>query len=451
MISINLHRADCLDVLRALPDNSVDTILTDPPYGLGNTSPAQVIETLTAWLSGDREFLPSGRGFMGKAWDAFVPPVAVWDEGLRALKPGGHILAAAGSRTQDLMGLGMRLAGFELRDVIPWLYGSGFPKSMAVDKAIDKAAGATRDVLTERRFGGRSAHSATAGASNGGTQGGYNFKDQRDITAPATDAAKQWEGWGTALKPAYEPLILARKPLAGTVAANVLEYGTGALNIDASRIGTETRTFTSTGIKPGANNIVGGGWNKNPGAKPQTVSGRFPANVILDASQAEILDAQSGITKSTKAKADQALQRGTVFGGRGSTLASNTHEDQGGASRFFQVIEPDTQFLYQAKAPKSERPVVDGIAHPTVKPLALMRYLAKLITPPGGTILEPFAGSGTTVEAAILEGFNVIAIEREAEYIPLILERIRRTGTDVDLTTHNITPAAAGYEMKEAA
>jgi site-specific DNA-methyltransferase (adenine-specific) len=338
-----IHHDDCLTALRAMPDASVDSIVTDPPYGLSKTDPASVADTLTKWATGDREHVPTGRGFRGKSWDSFVPPPAVWDECLRVLKPGGHMVVFAGSRTQDLMGLSIRLAGFDIRDSVAWLYGSGFPKSMNVAKAIDKTAGEW-----------------------------------------SSGVAPQWDGWGTALKPAHEPIIVARKPLAGTVAGNVLEHGTGALNIDACRVGTERRLNSPAGNPSGAEGTVamGGRWRKD--ATAQEAVGRWPANVVLDDSQAAALDQQS--------------------------------PDKDGASRFF----------YTAKASKSERPVVDGTAHPTVKPLAIMRWLIRLITPPGGLVLDPFAGSGTTIEAAILEGFPVIGVERESDYLPLIQDRIDR-------------------------
>ena len=349
---VTLHHGDCLDVLATLPDASVDAVVTDPPYGLANTDPAHVIETLQHWIGGERDYLPGGRGFMGKEWDAFVPPVAVWDECLRVLKPGGHVLAFAGSRTVDLMTLGLRLAGFDIRDSLAWMYGSGFPKSMNVSKAIDKAAGA------------------------------------------ATDAAREWEGWGTTLKPAFEPIVMARKPLTGTVAANVLEHGTGALNIDACRIAGDVPSVPQPryGVRDGITGFGSGeGRNGEMSAAP---GGRWPANVILDESQAAALDEQA----------------------------------------------PASHFFYVAKAPKSERPVVDGVAHPTVKPLSLASWLVRLVLPPGGTVLEPFAGSGTTVEAAMREGFNVVAVEREADYLPLILARIDREHARQEAEDANRTP-----------
>lgn len=484
---VTLHHGDCLDVLATLPDASVDAVVTDPPYGLANTDPDHVIETLQRWIAGERDYLPGGRGFMGKEWDAFVPPVAVWDECLRVLKPGGHVLAFAGSRTVDLMTLGLRLAGFDIRDSIAWLYGSGFPKSMDVSKAIDKLdatdertrrarafqswlrqyltpqdvnrltgtdmghhltthptqpAVATaelfdllrselpkvpqhiEDLVSERTVESQNfAARLVTGKHSAGTHRGVSGftvagegKERRDFAH--TPEAREWQGWGTALKPGHEPIVMARKPLTGTVAANVLEHGTGALNIDACRLhtqGSEGRDYTVKRLKPGATlNREGGNWRPENGAEYQgrTKDGRWPANVILDESQAEVLDEQSGTSKSRVGK-----PRGAASGdGWGMTATGAEYSDEGGASRFF----------YVAKAQKSERPVVDGVAHPTVKPLSLASWLVRLVTPPGGTVLEPFAGSGTTVEAAMREGFNVVAVEREADYLPLIMARIDR-------------------------
>src|SRR5699024_7416296 len=214
---------DCLEELKKLEDNSVDAVVTDPPYGLSNTKPAQVADVLAAWVTGETEAVPAKRGgFMGKDWDSFVPPPAVWEECMRVLRPGGHMAVFAGARTQDLMGLSIRLAGFEIRDTLGWIYGSGFPKSMDVSKAIDKAAGAERKKVP-----------ATGGLTNYAVMNddGWSKIGQAnpvmDGPIPATSDAQRWDGWGTALKPAIEPIILARKPLVGTVAANVLAHGVG--------------------------------------------------------------------------------------------------------------------------------------------------------------------------------------------------------------------------------
>jgi hypothetical protein len=377
---IKIIPGDCLTVLPTLADNSIDAIVTDPPYGLSNTDPGHVIKALTHWLAGDRAFVPhvGGGGFMGKDWDKFVPPPAAWDECLRVLKPGGHLLSFAGTRTIGLMEITIRLAGFEIRDSIAWLYGSGFPKSLDVGKAIDKAVGAEREVVgNTSQFSGRTV--GRGNSARGGYEGGEIVSGHcRDITAPATPEAAQWQGWGTALKPAFEPIIVARKPFPGTVAANVLEHGTGALNVNGCRIGergasrkipTEVRDKSVTAYGNGLNG--GGGERDLP-------FGRWPANVILD---------------------------------------SDAAAELGEPSRFF----------YCAKASKQERPVVNGMSHPTVKPLALMRWLVRLATAPGGTVLDPFTGSGATVEAAILEGFDVIGIERESAYLPMIDLRIERS------------------------
>lgn len=293
------------------------------------------------------------KGFMGKTWDSFVPPPAVWAECLRVLKPGGHMAVFAGARTQDLMGLSIRLAGFEIRDTLGWVYGSGFPKSQNISLQIEKQAGkrghTAKGFVTAGDYGGR----------------GLVSPDTKVQHSPLTmDEAKQWDGWGTALKPAIEPIILARKPLDGTVAANVLAHGVGGLNIDASRVGMS---------------------DTDREAAP---AGRFPANVLLDEHAAEEMDEQSV-----------------------------------GASRFFPV------FKYQAKAPKKERPVIereDGtkVQHVTVKPLGLMEWLVTLITPEGGTTLDPFAGTGTTLQAARDKGFAAIGVEQDADYIALIEQRL---------------------------
>ena len=415
MSTYNVVHADCLAALRDMPDASVDAVVTDPPYGLSNTTPAQVADTITQWVTGNREYLPTSVGFMGHEWDGFVPPVAVWDECLRVLKPGGHLLAFAGSRTQDLMGLAVRLAGFEIRDSIAWLHAQGFPKSLDVSKAVDKMQGAEREkILMPTKPG----NALNPGGIGGEGRGGWS-----DHSSPATDAARQWQGWGTALKPAHEPIILARKPLIGTVAANVLGHGTGALNVDACRIYAtdddralmEARSHPN-GTKAGSS---GGGiamqFDKPHGFKSHP-SGRWPANVVLDESQAAELDRQSGNVKTGATKPHHRDPDSSPMFKVGKWMTHSQPASEGGASRFF----------YVAKAPKSERPVVDGTAHPTVKPVTLMRWLVRMVTPPGGTVLDPFVGSGTTLEAAVLEGFNAVGIEREADYLPLIHARLDR-------------------------
>lgn len=495
MIEVDVRHGDCLAVLRDLPNNSVDSVVTDPPYGLSNTKPQQVADVLAAWVTGETEAVPAKKGgFMGKDWDSFVPPPAVWIECLRVLKPGGHMAVFAGARTQDLMGLSIRLAGFEIRDTLGWVYSQGFPKSHDIGKSIDKrpgvhhhrefaahlkekreAAGLSRQDVSERVVGTRSGacwnwehhqfpsyewwpalrdllgldearwgriiaeaerevigrSSSGIGTAFGDGQWAQGKAEEFDVTAPASDAAKRWDGWGTALKPAIEPIILARKPLVGTVAANVLEHGVGGLNIDASRVGTEGGgTHCGNRDKDGKCLGHGDAGKSQSGAtfhadESNGSAGRFPANVLLDEHAAAEMDRQSGMSVSrANTGSDGRVQSGSVALGDGAGRhdPSNSHNDSG-ASRFFPV------FKYQPKAPKKERPVIvreDGtkIAHLTVKPVALMEWLVTLITPEGGTTLDPFAGTGTTLQAARNKGFNSIGVEQDDDYIQLIEARL---------------------------
>ena len=432
-----LLRGDCLAELARIPDESVDSVVTDPPY---NLTARKKGGTGTASINLDSPYGRSrigtgngGGGFMGKGWDdydAFGTPEGggfqhwceLWSrECLRILKPGGHMLAFGGSRTWHRLAAGIEDAGFEIRDSIAWLYGSGFPKSHNVGVAIDKMLGAERgDVYAEKE---RVMDNEVYGKGLGVA---------KLASVPGSDAAREWEGWGTALKPAFEPVVVARKPLGEkTVAANVLAHGTGALNIDATRIETEERHNASSGNT----SVVGLGtsWNATETGGRDAL-GRWPANVALDESQAAALDEQSG-TKMSRGHTPRARKGASVdavygLGHGGQAAIVETHaEEIGGASRFFYVApidELEERFFYVAKAPKSERPVVGGTSHPTVKPLALMRWLIRLVTPPGGVVVDPFAGSGTTLEAAYLEGFESIGVEMTPEYWPLIAARIER-------------------------
>lgn len=426
--TVDLRHGDCLTALKEIPDATIDAIVTDPPYGLSDVSPAQIADVMAQWCSGDRSAAPSGRGFMGKSWDAFVPPPAVWDECLRVLKPGGHMAVFAGSRTQDLMGMSIRLAGFELRDSLAWIYGSGFPKSRAIDKDVDRIRG----VVRERK-------PMVGGGMSSGTHNGWNSgSDSHSPTAPLagtiadsqpiTPEAVRWSGWGTALKPAQEPIILARKPLDGTVAANVLAHGVGGLNIDACRVGMSDADREAAKVPMGdwsRSGTTGATDSRNGATFEPAPAGRFPANVLLDEHAATEMDKQSGNLHAAgnKAKGKGGTYSNSSYAVHYDGIENRVYRDSGGASRFFPV------FKYQAKAPKRERPVIereDGtrVAHPTVKPLALMSWLVTLITPPGGVVLDPFAGSGTTLQAARDSGFNAIGIEAEADYIALIEERL---------------------------
>ena len=412
MLELNrIYNMDCLDGMKLLDDNSVDSIVTDPPYGLSKEP--NIIEVLTHWLN-DEEYKHPSKGFMGKEWDSFVPGPAIWKEVFRVLKPGGHLLCFAGTRTYDLMCMSIRLAGFEIRDCIQWLYGSGFPKSHDISKAIDKKLGAERKVLGASPNWRESKRDRE---KDGKME--VRGKNAGLITEPATPEAQEWNGWGTALKPANEPIVLARKPISEkTIAENVLKWGTGGLNIDGCRIGTEE--IKTYGKRKGQG--VSLEWSKytSPeGYEGETHQGRFPANVILDEEAGRMLDEQSGITKSGKVKTDKEAYEGTSNTGflRGKSTSQNQHGDTGGASRFF----------YCAKASKKERG--EGNNHPTVKPVKLIEYLITLITPPNGTVLDPFFGSGTTGIAAVNLGFNYIGIELDEHYVEIARRRINAVST----------------------
>lgn len=379
----NLIYGDCLDAMRSMPDNSVDSIVTDPPYGLS---------------------------FMGKKWDYDVPAVEVWVECLRVLKPGGHLLAFAGTRTQHRMAVRIEDAGFEIRDMIAWVYGSGFPKSLDVSKAIDKAAGAERKVVGSRVKAG-------IGGSQTFAQDAWTQANrgpiELSITAPATDAARQWDGWGTALKPALEPITLARKPLPGTVAENVLSHGTGGINVDGCRVAAGEEVT-------GRPQYESKGWENTSGMTGSVTDdwkkGRWPANLIHDGSD-EVL---AGFPVTEPAKSSmrgEKTSKGTHNGwARESHKGFNSirgHNDSGGSA---------ARFFYCAKASKKDRG--DANTHPTVKPTALMRYLCRLVTPPDGIVLDPFMGSGSTGKAARLEGFKFIGIERDEAYFQIAKTRI---------------------------
>jgi len=367
-----LIHGDCIEVLRSMPDCSVDAVVTDPPYGLS---------------------------FMGKKWDYDVPSVEVWAECLRVLKPGGHLLAFAGTRTQHRMAVRIEDAGFEIRDMIAWVYGSGFPKSLDVSKAIDREAGAEREVVSRELHRKRS--------SVGGIMNTVEVPRYNTVTAPATDAAKQWQGWGTALKPALEPITVARKPLIGTVAENVLQHGTGAINVDGARVGKrEKEQFI--GAKSGTVNSYGNYFYEK--SKTPLPDGRWPANFIHDGSEEAI---------------DLLKDSARFF-----YCAKASKEDRDAGCEALQAAPPrfgDDGGTYRGLS-DSKHPVRNH--HPTVKPTDLMRYLCRLVTPPNGIVLDPFMGSGSTGKAAALEGFRFIGIEREAEYVAIAQARINHVSND---------------------
>lgn len=503
---------DALDVLRGMADASVEAVVCDPPYELG---------------------------FMGKHWDAagIANNVEMWREVLRILKPGGHLFAFGGTRTYHRMTCAIEDAGFEIRDCVQWLYGSGFPKSHDIGKAIDKAAGAEREVVgikPDPRYQYASKtpvfSSERRGYDDGTTAGVFSagLSDASALTAPATPAAQQWDGWGTALKPAHEPIVLARKPIVGTVAANVQTYGTGALNIAAARVGTEEDVTRISGPHIG--------WGLRPGQRSEQPTGRWPANLVLSHAPGCVkvgtkrVKVDTGNTRH-KLGADYNGKRGSTPNAPSSSLPTSAYADADGletvdawecvegcpvralgeqsgerhsgghpaaggqrshvatygtpnrrgepafgastgtAARFFTNLEPSplddvTPWLYTAKASRREReaglegmeerpaptmsggefrnPLWDGARsnkeitarnpHPTVKPVALMRWLVKLITPPGGIVLDPFAGSGTTGIACVLDGFGFIGIEQDADYCEIARRRIAHWEREAMLT-----------------
>jgi DNA modification methylase len=477
----NLFEGNCLEVMKTMDADSIDSIVTDPPYELG---------------------------FMGKSWDSsgIAFNVEVWQEALRVLKPGGHLIAFSGSRTYHRMAMAIEDAGFEIRDQIMWVYGSGFPKSHDVSKAIDKNNGETGRLLkftnwmrttglkakqldeaTGTNMGGHYLTTASQpaiptvelwqkirplvadvpewvdelvdrieaerevvgtkmglksidGNGHGIVPGGINVAIELDITAPATAAAKQWQGWGTALKPAHEPMVLARKPLIGTVANNVLTYGVGGLNIDGSRVEGEVPSVPQW-LRSDSNAPFDASGRNGEMSQPHS-SGRFPANFIHDGSD-EVVALFPDTNKGT---ARVGKPGGSTFGGTAMSdeVIGTWYGDSGSAARFF----------YCAKASKKDRNEgLDGFEakrdhdgradggvggdnprnrtnnaklnhHPTVKPTSLMQYLVRLVTPPNGIVLDPFLGSGSTGKAAMYEGFNFVGIELTPEYLPIAKARI---------------------------
>ena len=413
---MKLINADCIEAMKAMPDNSVDSIVTDPPYELG---------------------------FMGKSWDAsgIAFNIEVWQEALRVIKPGGHLIAFSGSRTYHRMAVAIEDAGFQIRDQIMWVYGSGFPKSHNISKGIDKASDFEGEVIGTEKI-------------DIGIQGGSMHAErqtnvvEREVIELSPDAAK-WEGWGTALKPAHEPMVLARKPLEGTIANNVLTHGVGGLNIDATRVGTDDNLGREVyQTQSWKNTSTAGVGSVNDDWK----MGRFPANFIHDGSD-EVVALFPDTGKSTPSKGhfrngntvgDERTSTGAGLYGDGAWIAGSQHNDSGSAARFF----------YCAKASKRDRNEgLDGFEakrdhdgradggvggdnprnrtnnaklnhHPTVKPTSLMQYLIRLVTPRNGIVLDPFMGSGSTGKACAYEGFDFIGIDQSAEYVEIAQARI---------------------------
>jgi DNA modification methylase len=420
-----LYNGDSKQILPTLAENSIDSIVCDPPYELS---------------------------FMGKSWDStgIANDPQLWKEVLRVLKPGGHLLAFSGSRTYHRMVVAIEDAGFEIRDQIMWVYGSGFPKSHNISKGIDKAAGAEREVI------------GTYSGVTKGDGGRYNWHNTDEIgattvniTAPATAEAQQWQGWGTALKPAHEPIVLARKPFTGTVVNNVLTFGTGGINIDSARV-IHNEPIKTMKAQVGGDKVYG-----QSGRHEQTTElkegGRWPANFIHDGSDEVVeLFPNTGSAKPERTGTRGGKGFGFFDDEKSAKNQGTWPADTGGSA---------ARFFYCAKANKRDRNEgLDGFElkvskfgnqkngkdlgngslndkftnspsanhHPTVKPTDLMQYLCRLITPPNGTILDPFLGSGSTGKAAMYEGFKFIGIELTEEYLPIAKARIEFALANLD-------------------
>ena len=416
MKQFKIYQGNNLEILPTLPDNSVDSIVTDPPYELG---------------------------FMGKSWDStgIAYNVEMWKQCLRVLKPGGHLVAFSGSRTYHRMAVAIEDAGFQIRDQMMWVYGSGFPKSHNIGKALDKLAGAEREVIGQKEPCGMFSPDVP---HFGNASDVIETYKSSPITAPSTEAAKQWDGWGTALKPAHEPIVLARKPLEKglSVAENVLKWGVGGINIDGCRV-THNEPIKIMKAQQGGNKVFGQGGRYEETTELKQ-NGRFPANLMHDGSQ-EVLDLfpeSNGGAAPKKANDISTLYEG---GWKGIEREERIDFGKGSAARFFYCPKANKKDRDEGcedfdERRESDRPSDDKVcgdnprnlsntprknSHPTVKPTELMRYLCRLVTPPNGTVLDPFNGSGSTGKAAVLEGFNYIGIELDPEYIKISEARIQ--------------------------
>jgi site-specific DNA-methyltransferase (adenine-specific) len=509
MEKLKVFNGDNIELLKQYPDNYFDAIVTDPPYGLGKEPNAEAL--MKDWIEkGYHEI--SGKGFMGKEWDAFVPQPIFWKEVFRVLKHGGHVVSFFGTRTYDWGVMAMRFAGFEVRDCIQWLYGSGFPKSHNISKAIDKMNGNESEIIgkniTDGFLGSKKSRCLKCNKP---------FFSGNPCKCPKQKYDNEWDGWGSALKPANEPIVLARKPLEKglSIAENVLKWGVGAINIDGCRVNTNDKIE----FERKKENITESGWKEtNRNQYEQNPQGRFPANLILthhpececvgtkkvksgiairqngasgfsgglykgaelgknedfgytdengeetienwnchEDCPIKILDQQSGESQSGVRKPNGKAILNTEKGWNDNSMIDKTergHKDKRGASRFF----------YVAKASKSERnkgleQFEEGQTkggggtyneeagakygsikapaqnfHPTIKPIKLMQYLVRLITPPNGIVLDPFCGSGTTGIACKLEGFDFVGMEQDAEYCKIAQTRIDNYTEDIKQT-----------------
>jgi site-specific DNA-methyltransferase (adenine-specific) len=422
-MNIDLRLGDCLEVLKTIPDNSVDSVVVDPPYHLTSTK-------------GDK------KGFMGKDWDGgdIAFRTEVWSECLRVLKPGGHLLSFSSSRTYHRMAVAIEDAGFEIRDSIMWIYGSGFPKSHNIGKAIDKIQGNEREdlgynLITPRQREKGSNRVEWTGALERPIDNDVYGKDKRSLLErmKVTKGHSDYEGWGTALKPAHEPICMARKPLSEkSIAENVLKWGTGGINIDESRVEYSTEDKDNINFdrprviekNPDWVYDLGITW-ENPDVKEYNTEGRFPANIIFDEEAGKLLDEQSGVSEYNKKR-----KPGNYKGGHRKEYVGTIDNDieKKVEGQFFSDKGVASRFFYCPKTSKKERG--EGNVHPTVKPLKLMEYLITLVTPKGGVVMDCFMGSGSTGIAAKNLGFSFIGIEKEQEYFDIAQQRINSSKND---------------------
>lgn len=446
-----LFTGDSLEILKGFADNSVDSIVCDGPYGLGKEP--DPMEVLRDWLDHSYHEVKAKGGCMNKRWDNFVPQPLLWRECYRVLKPGGFLLSFFGTRTYDWGVMAIRLAGFSVRDTLQWIYGQGFPKSLDISKALDKMAGAKREVIGRDAKKWRNVENHSGDA----LKFKYDYYDTKAaITVPATQDAKQWDGWGTALKPANEPIVLAQKPISErNIALNVLKWGTGGLNINGCRVAFESAedlegaTYGNQPVINGGNYATGPGKDiraENVEANPQ---GRWPANVIHDGSPDVVQHFPHTESGSIQPHHNSGTDSGQKFNygiyGQRNAIKYETIGDRGSAARFFYCskaspLDRDEGLEgFELKEAGAMQGNQDGSRirngkvietpqrandHPTVKPTDLMRWLCRLVTPPGGIVLDPFCGSGSTGKGCMLEGLRFIGIDMDQKNIDLSRARI---------------------------
>lgn len=467
---MKLYNGDCLETMKTLPSESYTACVTDPPYGLSNQITGDKFIELLKYWTGEKEDFKTSKGFMSKTWDSLVPHPNIWKEVSRILKPGGYCLVFAGTRTVDLMGMSLRLAGFELIDEISWCYGSGFPKSLDIGKAIDKHFKAEREIVGIKE-------NNPSRFIKYKEQDGYrrNFSND-NITKPSTEQAKIWEGYKTCLKPSHEPILICRKPIDGNFVNNALKHGCGAFNIDECRVELNNEVIIKYDNGDYENSDKRTCLNK--GLKDikywENKKGRYPSNLIIE-------DCPEVASMFPYTKTGGAAKTRTVkdnfFKGKKPFIGNDWNGgDEGSASRYFKKCPIDDDdylpIFYSSKASPKERNIgLDGFvekeakstnfydlprengtnrnitkkrnSHPTVKPISLIQYLVKLVKQPeNNQIIDPFMGSGTTGIACKKEGIEFTGIEMESEYFEIAKARIENY-------TDKSTPKSANIEQME--